>query len=263
MHSDILFSRQPDVTCRSTFDTEATVPVTPDKPVPYAPAKAILEIIGRYRTRGLQVPISAEVLGRSGISDSLIPRTLQALKTLDLIDAEERPTPTLDGLRLAPEAEYPARLRQWLKDAYADVLMFVDPATADETGLRDAFRSYTPIGQQDRMVSLFTGLCAAAGMGPEVVTKTARQRRSRPVSTPSGSSGKRASPHTGVTPLENDGAASAERPGKANPPHSDLIEQLIGKFPAFDPAWDDAIKTQWFKGFQQFMDMAKGRNDAD
>ncbi|MGF6425375.1 DUF5343 domain-containing protein [Bradyrhizobium elkanii] len=140
------------------------MPVTADKPAPYAPPSAILDVIDRYRHRGLPMPVNAEVLGRAGISDSLIPRTLQALQTLDLIDADGRPTGTLEGIRLAPEAEFKKRLEEWLKGAFADVFAFVDPAQDDETRVRDAFRSYPPIGQQARMVTLFQGLCGAAGL---------------------------------------------------------------------------------------------------
>src|SRR5476649_805149 len=82
---------------------EAVMAVTADKPVPYAPTSAILEVMDRYRNRGLQSPIDAEVLGRIGISDSLIPRTLQALRTLDLVDEDGKPSATFEGLHLAPE----------------------------------------------------------------------------------------------------------------------------------------------------------------
>lgn len=153
------------------------MPVTTASAAPYAPASAILDIIKRYRAKGLPVPITAEVLGRASVSDSLIPRTLQALQTLDLIDAQGAPTGTLEGLRLAPESEFKQRLAEWLNAAYADVLQFIDPATADEVMVRDAFRSYNPIGQQPRMVTLFIGLYAAAGVGPQ---KDAQPRTSRP-----------------------------------------------------------------------------------
>ena len=63
--------------------------VTADRPAPYAPIKAILGIIDRYRNRGMASPISADVLARAGISDSLISRTLQALVTLDLINEDD------------------------------------------------------------------------------------------------------------------------------------------------------------------------------
>lgn len=33
-------------------------------------------------------------------------------------------------------------------------------------------------------------------------------------------------------------------------------DQLLQKFPEFDPAWADALKQQWFEGFQKLMGMA-------
>src|ERR1700716_2236116 len=104
-----------------TIKTEADMAVTADKPSPYAPPSAILDLIARHRSRGLPPVVSAEALGRAGISESLIPRTMQALTTLDLIDETGKPTPTFEGIRLAPEAEYKKRLEDWLKGTYADV----------------------------------------------------------------------------------------------------------------------------------------------
>lgn len=158
--------------------------VTKDKPTPYAPPSAILELIGRYRSRGLPAPVTAEVLGRSGIADSLIPRTLQALQSLDLIDKKGQPTETLEGIRLAPEADYKQRLEEWLNAAYADVLTYVDPSEGNETKVRDAFRNYQPVGQQSRMVTLFLGLYAAAGVAPEKKTQPRQPRRSSATSYP-------------------------------------------------------------------------------
>jgi hypothetical protein len=151
------------------------MPVTKDAPGPYAPAAAVLGIVDRFRSKGLPTPIDAEVLGRAGVSLSLIPRTLQALRLLDLIDESGAPTDTLESIRLAPEAEYPATLAKWLEATYADVLQFVDPATATESNLTDAFRSYQPQGQQPRMITLFTGLFRAAGIGPEKAVASLRK----------------------------------------------------------------------------------------
>lgn len=55
------------------------MPVTVDQPAPYAPASAILDLIERHRNKGLPAMVDADALGRAGVSDSLIPRTLQAL----------------------------------------------------------------------------------------------------------------------------------------------------------------------------------------
>ena len=143
------------------------MPVTALTTAPYAPAPGVLNLIGRHRSKGLPSPVDADVLGRAGISASLIPRTLQALHTLDLLNDDGSPSAVLEGLRLAPEAEYQQRMAEWLNAAYADALAFIDPADATEVQIRDAFRSYKPVGQQDRMVSLFMGLYTAAGVMPE------------------------------------------------------------------------------------------------
>ena len=149
--------------------------VTTDKPAPYAPASAILDLIERYRNKGLPSPITSEVLMRAGVSQSLIPRTLQALQALDLVDRDGRPSQTLESIRVAPEPEYKQRLTEWLDSVYADVIEFVDPSQDDETKIRDAFRMYQPHGQQPRMVSLFLGLYAAAGKAPERAARKPRQ----------------------------------------------------------------------------------------
>lgn len=151
------------------------MPVTADSPAPYAPASAILALIDRHRNKGLPAPVDADVLVRAGISGSLIPRTLQALQTLDLIGEDAKPTPALERLRLAPEAEFKARMTEWLNATYADALSYVDPAADDEVRIRDAFRSYSPVGQQPRMVTLFIGLFAAAGIAPEKQKAVARK----------------------------------------------------------------------------------------
>ncbi|HEY5306042.1 MAG TPA: DUF5343 domain-containing protein [Pseudolabrys sp.] len=156
------------------------MPVTQAKPGPYAPTSTVLDVVSRYRS-GLPKPITTEVLARAGIAESLIPRTLQALQTLDLIDKDGAPTQTLEGLRLAAEADYRAKLAAWVRSAYADIIVFADPAKADSTRIRDAFRGYEPRGQQARMVSLFQGLSAAAGL---VADKPARAVKAAPNFTP-------------------------------------------------------------------------------
>jgi hypothetical protein len=127
----------------------------------------VLDLIQRHRERGIPPPIDGETLARAGVPESLLPRTLQALQTLDLINETGEPTQTFEGLRLAPETEFKKRLDDWLRSAYADVFAFVDPTKDGEARIRDAFRSYHPIGQQSRMVVLFQGLCGAAGLLPE------------------------------------------------------------------------------------------------
>lgn len=143
------------------------MPVTPDKPAPYAPVKTVLSVIERHREKGLPRPIDGAVLGRAGVPETLLPRVLQSLAALDLIDDDRNPTPTFESLRLASADEYQKRLAEWLQSTYSQIFQFVDPAKDGEARIRDAFRGFQPIGQQDRMVALFVGLCVTAGLMPE------------------------------------------------------------------------------------------------
>src|SRR5438270_8642421 len=34
-----------------------------------------------------------------------------------------------------------------------------------------------------------------------------------------------------------------------------IESQLLSKFPAFDPAWPDPIKTKWFEGYERLLAM--------
>lgn len=138
--------------------------VTSNSTGAYTAGSAVLTILRRFRDKGLQVPITADVLLRAGVSDSLVPRTLQSLQILELIDETGQPTETLQKIRSVPEADYKATLADWIRSVYAEVFAFADPQTDDAVRVRDAFRTFTPHGQQDRMVALFLTLCAEAGL---------------------------------------------------------------------------------------------------
>jgi hypothetical protein len=222
------------------------MPVTLDKPAPYATSGAILELIERHRTRGLPSPVTPEILGRAGIAETLIPRTLQTLHILDLIDAKTgMPTETFEGLRLAPEPEFKNRLADWLKGAYADVFAFVDPTKDDETSIRDAFRSYQPVGQQQRMTLLFEGLCAAAGLIPERPAKPRATTRlaSQSASVPQP---KRVTSKLVAAAV----AASSRHASRVPPPIAGLLESL----PPQGEGWTKEARDKFMATFGTVLD---------
>jgi hypothetical protein len=225
--------------------------VTANKPAPYAPASVVLDLIHRHRTRGLPPPIFGDVLGRSGVAETLIPRTLQSIQALDLVDAKTgMPTPTFEAIRLAPEAEYKKALENWLKGTYADVFAFVDPTKDDETRVRDAFRNYQPIGQQGRMVTLFLALCTAAGLIPEKSASAATQR-----SAPSRSAATRPRPQN-VTTLRNLATLSgAQNRGIANTPEIPApLAGLLAKLPPEGHGWTKESRQKFLATFETVLD---------
>ncbi|MBB2823319.1 UNVERIFIED_ORG: hypothetical protein GGD59_006625 [Rhizobium esperanzae] len=226
------------------------MPVTTENPGPYAPSTAITGLIERHRNKGLPSPVDAEVLGRAGISDSLIPRTLQTMQTLDLLDEDKRPTEIFEGLRKASEPEFRKRVAEWLDGAYADALAFIEPSTAEETDIRDAFRSYKPVGQQDRMVTLFVGLYAYAGI------RTERAPRQPMVRKPPGSkinSTSRATRPARVVSAEPTPAQSLAAPLSADglPP---VLAGLLASLPAQGQGWSADRREAFVKTFQAVLD---------
>ena len=115
--------------------------VSTQSPAPYTAAPAVLAVIRRFREKGLTLPIGQETLLRAGVGESLIPRTMQALQTLELIDDKGQPTPTLQKIRSVPQASYQATLGEWLQSVYKDVFAYADPRTDDDVQIRDAFRT--------------------------------------------------------------------------------------------------------------------------
>jgi hypothetical protein len=223
------------------------MPVTSDKPAPYAPAKTVLDIIDRFRERGLPLPIDVDTLGRAGVPTTLLPRVIQAIKTLDLITDDGKPTATFEAIRVAPEAEYKKRLEDWLKSTYADIFSFVDPAKDDEVRIRDAFRSYQPVGQQARMVTLFQGLCTAAGL----MAEKPRAALSRPPS-PGAAATARPRPTTKRTvsdpPRHNPGSAFT-------PTLPPSLAGLLASLPPEGQGWTADRRAKFLAAWEHVIDL--------
>lgn len=224
------------------------MPIQADAPAPYAPPATVLNFLDRYRNHGLQTPIDATVLTRAGVNDSLINRTLAALQILDFIDDDGEPTAQLELLRGAPEAEYQARLADHIRSVYSDVFNYVDPATASYTEIRDTFRSYNPRGQQERMVTLFTGLCVEAGIISEVPPKPASTRRS-----------------TGASRQPTNGARTTSRSAQKDPkPQARKLRAglptsiigLIDSLPNAGEDWTQENRDSFVTAFGHILDFA-------
>jgi hypothetical protein len=141
---------------------------------PYASTGSITTVIEKHRQVGLQT-MSLQRLQQIGITEALAPRTMYALAFLGFYDEDGNVTPEFDALRKVPEHDFKPRLAALLREAYAPILEVLDPATATQTEVENAFRGFEPTGQVPRMVQLFMGLMAYAEVMPEV------KRRSGPV----------------------------------------------------------------------------------
>ncbi len=228
--------------------------VTSEQSAPYPAPGVFIPLLERNRERGLPNPLTSEHLQRLGVSDSLVPRTLQAFKTLDLIEEDGRHSPILERLRRATEAEYRPLMAEWLKGAYAHALDVVDPANSDDGDIRDAFRHYNPISMQQRMVSLFIALFEEAGVrapalkaaAPKKVTPSLvlTARPSRPVRAfrviqPRGM------PERGAVP-----------PAPPAPGLHPALAGLLASLPNPQHGWTQETRDRWYTAFGVVLDLA-------
>jgi hypothetical protein len=225
--------------------------IVADGQAPYAPPAAVLSIIQGYRDRGLQTPFTLDVLARAGVSESLGPRTLKALKLLDLVDADGEPTAALNGLAKAPQAEFTERLATILHDVYQDVFKFVNLNEDDYQRVRDAFRHYTPRGQQDRMVTLFLHLCHEAGLVDQILKPPRNDKPSKPASNPARNQKPRKKAKTPAPSQDAPSTPKVEAEFTPSPAPSSgqhpLIRGLIQSLPESGSEWPQRARNAWVK----------------
>lgn len=216
------------------------MPIEPNGPAPYAPPSAFLTFMAAVRDRDLPTPYTADVISRAGVTEALAPRVLKTLKLFDLIGGDDEPTDQLHDVARAGSAEYKARLADVLQSAYGDVFRYVDPAKDSAQDVADQFRSYTPRGQRDRMVTLFLGLCEFVELAPvrerEAKPRSTRKSRPAPPKKP-----KASTPPEAKTPRVGE-VWSPPTPNSGSKP---FIDGLIAQLPEAGANWSKAKRKAW------------------
>lgn len=230
------------------------MPLVKDGQGPYAPRSAILAVIEAFRERSPRTPMTVDNLALiDGVSESIAPRTLQAMKLLDLLDDEGEPTPALMGLKEAGRNEFPIRLAEVVKEAYADIFAYHDPTTADPADIQDAFRVYRPSSMRDRMVRLFYGLCEASniiGAAPRVESGTRSPKAAKPKA--DANEGDALPPRLRKV-LRGGGGTTPPTPPPPPPPPPErgrlpeLVAALVNKLPAEGETWTAEGAEWWMK----------------
>lgn len=145
-------------------DEEITL-LQPNGPAPYTSASAAIIGLEACRERGLGSKVSSETLTRAGVPETISNRTFQSYRVLGLLEGDGTLSEQWETLRTARgEDEYQARLQEWLRGVYADVLQYADPSTHSLERITEAFRSYEPAGQRRAMAALLVGLWRYAGL---------------------------------------------------------------------------------------------------
>jgi hypothetical protein len=144
-----------------------------------------------------------------------------------------------DHLPRVPSNAQELRLAEILRGVYEEVFEYVDPSKDDLTAIRDAFRGYTPHGQQELMVSLFLGLCQKAGLS----SSEAPQCATRPVkkSLPSARAQK-----IGTTTIKQQLAGAGNSPAP--------LSELLATLPSPGNGWTQENRDRFHRTFGALLD---------
>lgn len=213
---------------------------------PYAPARNVLTLIRRDRDHRLPDVLGPADAVRLGVPEGNVPRTLQALRFLGLIDENNRRTLAFDRISSASTVEYSGVFADIVRSAYEPVFALIDPSRATDRQVHDAFRGYRPQGQRARMISLFRALCAEAG----IVGRHQPSRWHGSLETKSGRRARGLSPRSAQsTPLAGEGLDST-----AHLRDYHLLQRLLEELPR-DSTWTSAQRERWLQAFTASLDL--------
>lgn len=219
---------------------------------PYCPPATLLMVLRTFRKRDVPAQIDKPMLVQLGVPEGgLVNRTWNALQYLGLIDADGETTPTFRALRYATDDQYPDALRKVIEKAYEGIFAIIDPATASEQQLNNAFHPYSPLGQRSRMVTLFLGLCQEAGVSL-VVTPRARSTNTESAARKAASSGPRARPSASA-PARRQPAQVGRRPSFVGGEDA-ALRAWFDTRPNVGKPWPQAARDRWSKTLMAIID---------
>jgi hypothetical protein len=218
---------------------------------PYIAYRTLGTLFGDFKEHGVPPVIDRSVLTR--FSGGVAGQIMSALGSLGLMDDKKRPTEALAELVRAYETNaYKPLLRDLIVRNYPYVLK-LNLETATPSMFADAFKNNLSAKEEvlRKCRTFFLQAARDVGIpiGPRI--ESAKFPRSR-----NGGGRKKKTETAAPERHEN-----LSQPGDTPKPDTELVSQLLGKFPDFDPGWPDNIKAEWFKGFDKFMSGIKGKGD--
>ncbi|MGA8612937.1 MAG: DUF5343 domain-containing protein [Xanthobacteraceae bacterium] len=176
-----------------------------------------------------------------------------AMRSLGLITEDSKPTERLEKLIHANGADRSSLLLLALKLSYPYFYapgFDLERATADQ--FAEKIRSQGVKGSTvDKCIAFFIAAANAAGikLSPHLTS-----RKRSPRATANGTTTPPKRTYTKRTkPRHANGSGSGKQDNETD---MSMVNQLLEKFPDFDPKWEQKIQERWFAGFERLMDSA-------
>jgi len=193
----------------------------------------------------------------SGTLQSLL---ISALEYLNLIHPGNGvPTENLTKLVHSEGGDRQRILKEIVTSSYS--FIFHDDFNLSRATAHQLQEKFTGIGTSGdttrKCIGFFMHIAKEAGIPMSPHLKKPRGRR--PGAAP------KTKKHTIKTPPPAQQQGNGSYIEETEKGHADVGWQklLLSKFPSFDPAWPDDVKTKWFDGFKGLMDQFKQQENAD
>jgi hypothetical protein len=219
---------------------------------PYVGWPSFRGMLSGFKEHVLPGRVDRSVLGN--YSNIVGTQLLAALKFMGQIDQNGKP---LDPLARAVAAigtdDWKAELTEQLKRAYAP-LFELDLKSASPAQFNEKFRASYPCEGDTlrKALTFFLNACREAEIPVSMFIMKNKKPRA-------GNGTRKPKPARAAVKVDHETQPLKTKNEDGNTPDAldSFKKELLGKFPAFDPTWPDNIKADWFKGFEQFMAMAK------
>jgi hypothetical protein len=218
---------------------------------PYISYRTFENFVGRLQQQ-LPSRIDRSYWGET-LSGSTGTQLMAALRFLNLVDANGKPTDELKLVASAKGQDRPTALREITFEAYSFVLQSsLDLQNATYSQLEEVFHDNFQLTPDvcRKCIKFFISLASSAGttLSP-FVTKRVRMAHSG-----TGTIGSKNVPRKAGQKL----VRNATIPLKfEEPPASTSLPSfhasLLAKFPSFDPNWSEEVKLNWFSAFDELM----------
>jgi hypothetical protein len=217
---------------------------------PYVPYKTFGNFCDNLKAIGIPQRIDRSVM--KSMSGGLQGQLILALEYLSLIADDGTPKDKLEHFVQAEGPQKQEALREILTSSYGFIFndgLQLDRATASQ--FRERFEQTGATGDTLRKcMAFFLNAAKAAGMNLSSYIKKAPSSRTR-LAKP-----KRKEPT--IKPVPTEEAKTIHEYKQSQQPASDSWENiLLSKFPSFDPAWPDEVKSKWFDDFKALMELKK------
>lgn len=213
---------------------------------PYISFKTVANFADRLKV-GIPHRIDKSLMG--SLSGGAQSQLLAALRYLGLMNADGIPTEKLHKLVNAEGDARKQALNEILKEAYPFLFKAeFDLKKMTFRQLQECFEQHGTSGDTTRKCMAF--LMSAAkeagiGLSPHLKIQAPRVGR-KPKKAGNG---------------EKQHESGRPTPVSGGPEEKGETEQqtLLSKFPSFDPAWPDDVKSKWFDGFKDLMEIMKNK----